>query len=94
MAKVWVFAEVGPGGPTAATLELLTKARSLGDPVEAVALGPGATDAAAALAGFGATTVFAGDDQAFADTMGRPAAHPRGARRRAPPRDDPVLHLL
>jgi electron transfer flavoprotein alpha subunit len=75
VSKVWVFAEVGPQGPTAATLELLTKARALGDPVEAVALGPGATDAAAALAGFGATTVFAGDDQAFADTMGRSAAH-------------------
>jgi electron transfer flavoprotein alpha subunit len=75
VTKVWVFAEVGAGGPTAATLELLTKARSLGDPVEAVALGPGASDAAPTLAGFGATTVFAGDDEAFSDTLGRPAAH-------------------
>ena len=46
MAKVWVFAEVGPDGPAPAALELLAKARELGD-VEAVALGPGATAAAA-----------------------------------------------
>jgi electron transfer flavoprotein alpha subunit len=73
--KVWVFAEVDPAGPASATLELLTKARTLGDEVEAVALGPGATDSAPALADFGATTVFAGDDPAFSETLGRAAAH-------------------
>ena len=70
-----MFAEVGAAGPTAATLELLTKARALSDTVQAVALGPGATDAAPALAGFGATTVFADDDAAFPDTLGRLSAH-------------------
>ena len=58
MAKVWVYAEVGPDGPHPASLELLTKARSVADTVEAVALGPGATQAAAALGDHGAQTVL------------------------------------
>src|SRR6266545_4689478 len=45
VATIWVYAEVGPDGPHPASLELLTKARSVGDTVEAVALGPGATQA-------------------------------------------------
>jgi electron transfer flavoprotein alpha subunit len=56
-------------------LELLTKARSLGGDVAAVALGPGATSAVEALGAHGATTVYASDDQTFADQPGRPAAH-------------------
>jgi electron transfer flavoprotein alpha subunit len=75
VTTVWVYAEFGPQGPRAATLELLTKARELGDRVEAVALGPGATGAAAELAAFGATTVFAGEDAAFSDALGRVPAH-------------------
>lgn len=75
MAKVWVYADVGPSGPTPTALELLTKARELGDPVEAVALGPGATDAAATLAEHGATTVYASDDAIFDTSLGRPASH-------------------
>ena len=55
VAKVWVFAEVAPEGPTPAALELLAKARELGD-AEAVALGPGATAAAGALGDHGART--------------------------------------
>ncbi len=43
MGEVWVYAQVSPDGPHPSALELLTKARELGDPVEAVALGPGAT---------------------------------------------------
>ena len=31
MAVVWVYAEITPDGPKPTTLELLTKARSLGD---------------------------------------------------------------
>jgi electron transfer flavoprotein alpha subunit len=71
---VWVWAEVAPDGPTPASLELLTRARELGDDVAAVALGPGATAAAVELGAHGASTVFAGDDEAFRDALTRPAA--------------------
>ena len=74
MATVWVYAEVTPDGPNATALELLTKARSLGD-VAAVALGPGATAAASALGDHGAKTVYASDDAAYADALGQPAAY-------------------
>src|ERR671918_1699564 len=74
MAKIWVFAEVGPGGAVdASALELLTKARELGD-TEAVALGPGATEAASMLGEYGATTVYASDDEVYADYIAQPAA--------------------
>ncbi len=75
MTKVWVVAEVEPDGPLPAALELLTIARSVGQDVAAVSLGPGATAAAAALGDHGAATVFASDDAAYADGMGRPQAH-------------------
>jgi electron transfer flavoprotein alpha subunit len=75
MAKVWVYAEVGPGGPAGASLELLTKARSLGDTVEAVALGPGATDAASSLGEHGARTVYASDDEVYTEFVAEPAVH-------------------
>ena len=71
---MWVFAEIGPDGPTTASLELLTKARELGD-VAAVALGPGATAAGAALGAHGAATVYASDDEVYADFLAQPAAH-------------------
>jgi electron transfer flavoprotein alpha subunit len=74
VAKIWVFAEVGPDGPTPATLELLTKACELGE-VEAVALGPGATAAAAALGEYGARTVYASDDAVYDEFLAQPAAH-------------------
>ena len=76
MAKVWVYAELASNGTLHATaLELLTKARSLGDTVEAVAFGPGATDAAKPLGEHGAQRVFASDDQAYADHLSQPAVH-------------------
>ncbi|MBI3647312.1 MAG: electron transfer flavoprotein subunit alpha/FixB family protein [Actinobacteria bacterium] len=75
MAKVWVFTEVSADGtPAPSALELLTKARSLGD-AEAVALGPGATASAAALGAHGASTVHASDDPVFTDHLSQPAAH-------------------
>jgi electron transfer flavoprotein alpha subunit len=75
MARIWVFAEVGPGGAVdSSALELLTKARELGD-AEAVALGPGATDAAAQLGEYGAATVYASDDDVYTDYIAQPAAH-------------------
>lgn len=75
MATVWVYAQVSPEGVHPSALELLTKARALGDRVEAVALGPGATAAAGPLGAHGAARVFASDDEVFADHPGRPAAH-------------------
>lgn len=75
MTSVWVYAEVSPDGPNASALELLTRARSIGDEVAAVALGPGATAAGGALGQHGASTVYASDDDVYAETLGQPAAH-------------------
>jgi len=75
VSTVWVYAEVGPSGAHPAALELLTKARSLGDTVEAVALGPGASEAASALGEHGATTVYASDARVFGEFLAQPAAH-------------------
>src|SRR5947208_16711772 len=76
MAKVWVYADVSQDGkPHPVALELLTKARDLGDPVEAVALGPGATQSASTLGEYGATTVYASDDEAYAEHGAQPRMH-------------------
>lgn len=75
MAAVWVYAQMRPDRtPDPATLELLTKARSLGSTVEAVALGPGATEVALKLGEYGAETVYASDDPVYVDHLGQPAA--------------------
>lgn len=76
MAKIWVYAEMDHNGVVEKTvLEILTKARTLGADLEAVALGPGATESAKVLGEYGATTVHAADDPAFADFVAEPAAH-------------------
>ena len=76
MAKIWVYAEVGPDGAAhPSALELLSKARSMDGDVEAVALGPGATQAAGTLGEHGATTVYASDDEVYADFVAQPAVH-------------------
>lgn len=76
MSKVWVYAELDPaGGPSPTALELLTKARTIGDEVAAVALGPGASAAADLLGEYGAQLVFAGDDPVYADCLAQPAVH-------------------
>ena len=59
--NIWVFAQVSDGVPTSGTLELLTKARSLGGNVSAWVGGDGAS-AAAALGSYGATKVYATGD--------------------------------
>jgi hypothetical protein len=61
ISHVWVYAQLAGGAPTAGTLELLTKARSLGGTVSAFVAGDGAALAAAAGA-HGATTVYATGD--------------------------------
>lgn len=75
MGAVWVYAELGPEGPMPSALELLTKARALAEDVAAVALGPGASAAAPTLGAYGAGTVYAGEDPAFAEVVGQAAAH-------------------
>jgi electron transfer flavoprotein alpha subunit len=72
--KVWVFAEVHNGKVDSTALEILTKARDLpGAEVEAVALGPGATDAAKQLGEHGAGSVYASDDDVYGDFIAQPA---------------------
>jgi electron transfer flavoprotein alpha subunit len=55
--NIWVFAQASNGAPTSATLELLTKARSLSSNVVAIIGGDGAS--AGVLGEFGATKVYA-----------------------------------
>jgi electron transfer flavoprotein alpha subunit len=57
MANIWVFVTEANGGPTTLGLELLTKARTLGD-VSAVYVGPGTDAVFATLGEYGATRVF------------------------------------
>ena len=72
MPKIWVYAELSQGRLTTTTLELLTRARELGD-VDAVALGPGARAAAATLGKHGAKRVLVNDDAAFAEYVAEPS---------------------
>ena len=73
MGSVWVWADLSKDGPAESSLELLAKARSLGEPA-AVALGPGATDTVERLGAHGAQKVFASDDPVFAEHLAQPAA--------------------
>ncbi len=60
ISNIWVFAQGAEGVPTSTTLELLTKARSLGT---VTAFVPGdAADIAGALGEYGATKVYATGD--------------------------------
>ena len=71
MAKIWVYAEQSSGRPAATALELLTRARELGD-VDAIVLGPGARDAAPVLGRYGAGRVLLNEDIAFAEYLCEP----------------------
>src|SRR5258708_30836463 len=73
MAKVWVYAEMSGGKLQSTALELMAKARELGD-VEAIALGSGAKAAAPALGKHGAKVVHVNEDKAFDDFIAEPAA--------------------
>ena len=61
IGNVWVFAQGNDGAATSATLELLTKARSLGGTVSAFVAGD-ASDLAAQLGEYGAQKVYATGD--------------------------------
>ncbi len=69
LGTTWVFAEIVDGKPVPAVLELLTKARSLGGTVEAVALSPDAEAAAGTLGEYGATTLHAATDAAYGELL-------------------------
>ncbi|HSL81934.1 MAG TPA: electron transfer flavoprotein subunit alpha/FixB family protein, partial [Thermoanaerobaculia bacterium] len=56
--KIWVFAEEISGAPAPPSLELLSKARSMGGEVAAVYAGAGSDEAFAALGAHGAARVF------------------------------------
>src|ERR1700726_4959572 len=72
MAGIWVFAETVDGTPAPVVLELLTKARSLGD-TTAIALGPGASKAAQTFGKYGTKRVYVHEDPAFRDVLATPA---------------------
>jgi electron transfer flavoprotein alpha subunit len=74
VAKIWVYAEINNGKVDQTALEILTKARTLGGDLEAIALGPGATEATAVLGDYGAATVYASDDPVYTDFLAQPAA--------------------
>ncbi|MEZ5223719.1 MAG: electron transfer flavoprotein subunit alpha/FixB family protein [Ilumatobacteraceae bacterium] len=59
--NIWVFAQGADGAPTSATLELLTKARSLGGTVSAFVVGDGAA-IAGTLGEYGAGKVYSTGD--------------------------------
>jgi electron transfer flavoprotein alpha subunit len=72
MASILVYAELSDGKIAGTSLELLTRARELGD-VYAVALGSGAKAAAATLGKHGAKVVHVNEDAAFDDYIAEPA---------------------
>ncbi len=59
---IWVYGEAANGKPTPLTLELLTKARSLGAASVEVVLGSDASEVAATLGAYGASKVYATGD--------------------------------
>ena len=75
MPRVWIWADLGADGLASSATELATKARALGDEVGAVALGPGATDAVAALGEHGVSLGYAADDERLIEPSSRVAAH-------------------
>ena len=72
MASILVYAELSEGKLANTSLELMSRARELGD-VYAVALGTGAKNAAATLGKHGAKAVHVSEDQAFDDYIAEPA---------------------
>ncbi len=72
--KIWVYAEAEGDKPTTATLEILTKAREVGDVVEAIYVGPNADGIAPQLGEYGAAKVFTADQgDALAGVFGAAA---------------------
>jgi electron transfer flavoprotein alpha subunit len=66
---IWVFAEIGDDSAREVVFELLTKARSLGGTVEAVALGQGGGQAVAQLGKFGAAKVYLSEEALYSQVL-------------------------
>jgi len=79
MAAILVYAELNQGKVATTSLELMTRARELGD-VYAVALGAGAKAAATMLGKHGAKAVHVNEDPAFDDYIAEPATDALAAR--------------
>ena len=74
LSKVWVFAEAEGGAPLSVASELLTKAREIGDTVEAVYVGTDADAVAPQLGEYGASKVYSVDPgQALTGVIGAAA---------------------
>lgn len=86
VAKVWVYAELNQGKLQTTVLELMAKARDLGD-VEGIALGSGARSAAATLGKHGAKIVHVNEDKAFDDFIAEPATDALAALHQQGPPD-------
>lgn len=71
--KILVYVEMAGSEIAPVSLEVLTKARQLGD-VEAVVLDPEAGAAAGAIGSYGATTLYAGIDEDYRNFVAQPAA--------------------
>ncbi len=78
LGKIWVFAEDSGGKVSSGTLELVTKARSLGGTIEAFYAGEDASGAAAQLGGYGVGKVYAVD--AAGSLLGVPVASAMAAQ--------------
>jgi electron transfer flavoprotein alpha subunit len=73
VANIWVYAELTEGKLQPTVIEIMAKARELGD-VTAIALGSGAKAAAATLGKHGAKVVFVNEDKVFDEFLAEPAA--------------------
>ena len=71
MAKVCVYAELSDGKLNSAVIEIMARARELGD-VSVVALGTGAREAAATLGKHGAKVAYVKEDKVFDDYLAEP----------------------
>jgi len=72
MAKVWVYAELTEGKLQPTVIEIMARARELGD-VTAIALGAGAKAAAATLGKHGAKVAYVNEDKVFDQFLAEPA---------------------
>ncbi len=72
MANVWVYAELTEGKLQPTVIEIMARARELGD-VTAIVLGTGAKAAAATLGKHGAKVAYVNEDKAFDEFLAEPA---------------------
>jgi electron transfer flavoprotein alpha subunit len=72
VANIWVYAELTEGKLQPTVMEIMSRARELGD-VTAIALGSGARAAAAILGKHGAKVVFVNEDKVFDEFLAEPA---------------------